>query len=318
MAFGLWVEPEMTNPDSELYRAHPDWVIHAPLRPRTEIRNQLVLDLSRDEVAAWVRGTVDRLLRENAIDYLKWDMNRPLTEVADDRAWSAYIRNLYAILDRLRADHPHVRIENCSSGGGRTDLGLLARTDQTWISDNTDAADRLEIQYGFSQIYPARVMAAWVTDSPNPFTGRSVPLEYRFHAAMAGVLGIGADLSVWDDRELGRAAALVAQYKAIRPIVQHGVQFRLRPPVRNLSAVQYVSQDRDECAVLVFRRERRFGRTDPDLPLSGLDPAARYRETGSGRVHHAAVLLARGLPLELPADDRASTLVHLRRVEHHV
>jgi alpha-galactosidase len=317
MAFGLWIEPEMTNPDSDLYRAHPDWVVHAPRRPRTEIRNQLVLDLSRDEVAAWVHATVDGLLRENAVDFLKWDMNRPLTEVADDHLWSRYVRNLYAILDRLRADHPQVRIENCSSGGGRTDLGLLARTDQTWISDNTDAADRLEIQHGYSQLYPARTMTAWVTDSPNPFTGRTAPLEYRFHVAMAGVLGIGADLRAWDEDELDRAATLVAQYKAIRAVVQHGRQYRLRPPGENLSAVQYVSEDRAESAVLAFRRERRFGRTDRALPLRGLDPAARYRETGSGRVHFGAVLRARGLPLELPADDRASTLVHLRRVEHH-
>ncbi|WP_369405970.1 alpha-galactosidase [Streptacidiphilus carbonis] len=316
MAFGLWVEPEMTNPDSDLYRSHPDWVVHAPNRPRTEVRNQLVLDLSRDEVAAFVHDTVDRLLRENAVDFLKWDMNRPLTEVADDRIWSAYVRNLYGILDRLRAAHPAVRIENCSSGGGRTDLGLLARTDQTWISDNTDAADRLHIQHGFSQLYPAQVMGAWVTDSPNPFTGRTTPLAYRFHAAMAGVLGIGADLASWDEAELGRAASLVAQYKAIRPTVQQGRQYRLRPPVRNLSAVQYVSADRSEAVVLAFRLERRFGRTDPALALRGLDPAARYREAGTGRVHHAAVLLARGLPLDLPADDRASNLVHLQRVEH--
>jgi alpha-galactosidase len=314
MAFGLWVEPEMTNPDSELYRAHPDWVVHAPHRPHTLIRNQLVLDLSRDEVAAWVHATVDRLLRENAIDFLKWDMNRPLTAVADDRIWSGYVRNLYALLDRLRADHPSLRIENCASGGGRTDLGLLARTDQTWISDNTDAADRLVIQYGFSQLYPARTMGAWVTDSPNPFTGRTAPLEYRFHAAMGGVLGIGADLAAWDDGDLDDAAALIAQYKAIRPIVQHGEQYRLRPPGENVTAVQYVNEDRSESAVLAFRHERHFGRTDPALRLRGLDAAARYRDTASGHVHHGAVLLARGLPLQLPADDKASTLVHLQRI----
>jgi alpha-galactosidase len=132
---------------------------------------------------------------------------------------------------------------------------------------------------------------------------------------MAGVLGIGADLMAWDDVDLERAAALVGEYKAIRPIVQHGQQYRLCPPTENLAAVQYVSADQAETAVLAFRRERRFGRTDRALPLRGLPPAARYVETGTGRVHHAAVLLARGLPLELPADDRASALVHLRRVE---
>lgn len=316
MGFGLWIEPEMTNPDSDLYRAHPDWVIHAPNRAHVLIRNQLVLDLSRHEVAAWVHATLDRLLRENAIDFLKWDMNRPLTTVADDRVWSGYVRNLYALLDRLRAEHPGLRIENCASGGGRTDLGLLARTDQTWISDSTDATDRLAIQHGYSQLYPAHTMTAWVTDSPNPFTGRTTPLQYRFHAAMTGVLGIGADLSTWDEGDLDTASALIAQYKEIRPIVQHGQQYRLSASGGELTAVQYVSEneDRRESAVFAFRRERHFGRTDPALRLRGLDPAARYRDTASGREHHAAVLLARGLPLQLPADDKASTLVHLQRI----
>ncbi|MER5430207.1 alpha-galactosidase [Streptomyces sp. NPDC002588] len=321
MRFGLWVEPEMVNPDSDLYRAHPDWVLHQPHRRRTEHRNQLVLNLARPDVAAWLHGRLDDLLTKNAIDFLKWDMNRPFTEAGwpgakadQDRLWIDHVRNLYTLLDRLRADHPGLRIESCSSGGGRLDLGILARTDQVWTSDNTDALDRMEIQHGFSQLYPARVMGAWVTDSPNPYTGRSAPLDFRFHTAMTGVLGIGGDLNRWSEADLARAADLVAAYKRVRHLVQLGEQHRLRPlGDGDLSAVQYLAPDGKECAVIALRRSRHFGHREPALPLRALDPAACYRDTATGILHHGAVLLSHGLPLDLPADDCASTLVHLVR-----
>ncbi|MFJ8107916.1 alpha-galactosidase [Streptomyces sp. NPDC096132] len=321
MQFGLWVEPEMVNPDSDLYRARPDWVLHHPTRQRTEHRNQLVLNLARPDVAAWLHGRLDELVTKNEIDFLKWDMNRPFTEAgwpdaeADpDRLWVDHVRNLYALLDRLRADHPGLRIESCSSGGGRLDLGILARTDQVWTSDNTDALDRVEIQHGFSQLYPARVMGAWVTDSPNPYTGRSAPLDFRFRTAMAGVLGIGGDLNRWSASDVTRAAELVAEYKRVRHLVQLGEQYRLEVQGNGeLHAVQFLAPDGKECAVIALRRSRHFGHHDPALPLRALDPTARYRDTTSGAVHHGAVLLSHGLPLDLAADDCASTLVHLVR-----
>ncbi|MFI6596840.1 alpha-galactosidase [Nonomuraea sp. NPDC050536] len=306
MRFGLWVEPEMVNPDSDLYRAHPDWVLHQPGRPRTELRNQLVLDLSKPEVADWAHKWLHRLVSEHEIDFLKWDCNRPFTEVADDRAWIGHVRAVYAILDRLRADHPHLRVEACAGGGGRTDLGILARTDQVWTSDNTDAFDRIAIQRGFGQVYPARVMAAWVTDSPNPITHRRTPLAFRFHIAMAGALGIGGDLPRWSPEELEQAAALVAVYKDIRPVVQLGVQHRLP------YGVQYAHEDR--VVVLAWRGPVRHGTPEPPLRLEGLDPLGRYRDEDTGVLHHGAVLMSGGLPLELPRDeDYASALVRLRR-----
>ncbi|MEV7969730.1 alpha-galactosidase [Sphaerisporangium sp. NPDC088356] len=314
MRFGLWVEPEMVNPDSDLYRAHPDWVIHRPHRTRTEHRNQLVLDLSRPEVADQLYQTLDKLLAKNDIDFLKWDMNRPFTEAGpDERLWTGHVHALYDILDRLRAGHPHVRVESCSSGGGRVDLGILRRTDQVWTSDNTDAPDRLEIQHGFSQLYPARVMGAWVTDTPNPYTGREVPLGFRFHVAMAGVLGIGGTLTDWSEPDLARAAELIAAYKRIRPLVQHGRQYRLLPPDGELSAVQYLTHDGGEVAFLAFRRARRFGHAEPGIPLRDLDPQARYRDPATGRIHHGAVLLTHGLFPDLPPGDYASVMVHLIR-----
>lgn len=262
MRFGLWVEPEMVNPDSDLYREHPDWVLHFPHRTRTELRNQLVLNFARRDVADWAYGWLTRLVGDHGIDFLKWDMNRAFSEAgwpgrADgaDHVGTAYVRNLYDVLDRLRADHPALRVETCSGGGGRVDLGILSRTDQAWTSDNTDAWDRVHIQHGFGQLYPARAMAAWVTDVPNQLTGRSVPLRFRFHVAMAGVMGIGGDLTRWSEEELAEGAELVAQYKRVRPLVQHGVLHRPRGPVDDgPTAVQYTSADRSEALLLEIGR----------------------------------------------------------------
>jgi alpha-galactosidase len=173
MQFGIWVEPEMVNADSDLYRAHPDRVQHFPGRTRTEFRHRLVLNLARTDVQNHMWEQLDTLLSSAPIDKLKWDFNRCLTDAGcpgedyPQKLWIAHVDALYALIDRLRAAHPGVAFESCSGGGGRIDLGILARTDQVWTSDKTDPLDRLAIQEGFGQVHPARVMAAWVTDSPN-------------------------------------------------------------------------------------------------------------------------------------------------------
>ena len=321
MAFGLWVEPEMTNPDSDLYRAHPDWVLHYPHRHRTELRNQLVLNLARPDVADWAYRQLTRLVAENDVDYLKWDMNRQFSEAGwpgepnQDRLWFDYVRHYYDIVDRLRADHPRLRIEACCGGGGRVDLGVLARTDQVWASDNTDAADRLRIQEGYAQVYPVRTMAAWVTDVPNHQTGRSVPLRFRFHSAMSGVLGIGGDLTRWSEDELEEARDLVTEYKSVRHLVQHGELHRLRPArLEALTAVQYTAPDGSEAVVFGWRQQVSFAIPTQPLRLAALDRSARYRDARTGTEHHGAVLLEHGLPLPLPAGDWSSAVVHLVRL----
>ena len=174
MDFGLWVEPEMVNPDSDLYRAHPDWAMHFPGRPRSELRNQLVLNLARQDVKEYILGVLDKLVTDYPIKYLKWDMNRSFSEPgwegapdgAQKEIWIQYVRNLYEIIDRLRAKHPGLEIESCSGGGGRIDLGIMRHVDEVWTSDNTEAFDRLTIQEGFSQAYAPQTMSAWVTDVP--------------------------------------------------------------------------------------------------------------------------------------------------------
>ncbi|MEV0969992.1 alpha-galactosidase [Microtetraspora glauca] len=304
MRFGIWVEPESVNPDSDLHRAHPEWVLHQPNRARTEVRNQLLLDFSRSDVAEWAHGWLDDLVTRNDISFLKWDMNRPFTEAGDD-VWIPYIRNVYAVIDRLRADHPDLLIEGCASGGGRADLGMLARTDQIWTSDNTDALQRVAIQHGYTQIYPACTMGAWVTDSPNQITARPSPVRYRFHVAMAGALGIGGDLRAWSEEDLSWATALVEQYKRIRPIVHGGRMYRLGE-----GAVQYTRGP--ETVVFVWQPSALRRATAPVL-LRALDPDGLYRDEDTGVVHHGAVLMSHGLPRPLPFDTM-SELVHLTRV----
>lgn len=172
MDFGLWVESEMVNPDSNLDRAHPDWVMNFPGRPRSELRNQLVLNLAREDVREYIFGFLDKLATDYNIRYFKWDMNRTFAEpgwpeAAPGQLWVKYVRNLYDILARLRAKHPDLEIESCSGGGGRVDLGIMRYVDKFWTSDNTEPFDRLRIQEGFSEAYAAKFMSAWVTDVPN-------------------------------------------------------------------------------------------------------------------------------------------------------
>lgn len=318
MQFGIWVEPEMVNPDSDLYRAHPDWVQYQPGRKRTELRNQLVLNLAREDVQEYLWEQLHGLLSSAPVDCVKWDFNRCFTDAGwpgepyPQRLWTDHVRALYALLDRLRAAHPGVAFESCSGGGGRIDLGVLGRTDQVWTSDNTDPLDRLAIQHGFSQIHPARVMAAWVTDSPNTqLNGRVSSLRFRFVSAMAGVLGVGGDLAEWTEEELAEAREWVDLYKEIRPLVQRGDLYRLRPPQGGLSAVQYVLGD--ETVVLAWLQAQQYGEPVPALRLRGLDPTASYECRETGEIHRGVVLLHHGLHAGLRGDLDA-TVLRLRRI----
>ena len=321
MRFGLWVEPEMVNPDSDLYRAHPDWVYHFANRARTQRRNQLVLNLARPDVADWVFRTLDGLLSANDIGFVKWDMNRPFAEPGwpeqagrnPERIWTEHVRNLYAILDGLRAAHPGTDFESCSGGGGRVDLGILGRVQQVWTSDNTDAWDRVAIQEGFTQVYPAQVMAAWVTDSPNFLTGRRLPLSFRFHVAMAGALGIGGDLLRWDAAELAEAARLVAVYKEIRPVIQRGSLYRVASARTDpVGASEYLSADGSEVVVLCWWGPGQLGGQLFRLRLAGLDPDARYTDADTGAEHLGAALMNVGLDQPGGADF-GSALIRMRR-----
>ncbi len=287
MDFGLWVEPEMVNVDSDLYRAHPDWVLNYTGRPRTEGRNQLVLNLARKDVRDHLLGVLDTLVSENDIAFLKWDYNRNWSEpgwpdmpVQDQqRVYVDYIRNLYHILSELRRRHPKLEIESCSGGGGRVDLGILGLTDEVWPSDNTDPADRLMIQDGFTQAYPASVMMAWVTDSPNWSNTRTTSLDYRFLSSMQGGLGIGANLDKWQQEDFTTASKWIAAYKTIRQTVQRGQLYRIDPPsIDNAtSATMFVAQDRRQAVMFQMLHSSMWRDNPTPNHPQGLDPSATYR-----------------------------------------
>jgi alpha-galactosidase len=286
MDFGLWVEPEMVNRDSDLYRKHPDWVMGFLGRPHTETKNQLVLNLARSDVRQYVFDFLDKLLSENDIAFLKWDYNRNWSEpgwsaVAPDEQkniYVDYVNNLYSILRELRAKHPKVEIESCSGGGGRVDLGMMGLTDEFWTSDNTDPFDRLLIQDGFSRAYTPGVMMAWVTDSPSFVDQRATSLDYRFLSAMQGSLGIGANLTKWTPEESSNAKQWISDYKAIRQIVQQGSLYRLISPQRDSedAATESVSLDKKRAILFAFLHSSRNTLAYPTIQLRGLDPGTIY------------------------------------------
>jgi len=287
MDFGLWIEPEMVNPDSDLYRKHPDWVLNFSGRPRSESRNQVVLNLARPDVRDYIEGFLDKLLTDNDIAFLKWDYNRNWSEPgweqvpADEqkRVYVEFVRNLYSILANLRKKHPKVEIESCSGGGGRVDLGILHYTDEVWPSDNTDPFDRILMQDGFTYAYTPQIMMAWVTDSPHWLNGRSTSLAYRMLSSMQGSLGIGANLNHWGDEDFATAKRLIAAYHSVQKTIVQGDLYRLMNPRDNseLSVTETVSNDKGQAVVFAFVNATNKGRGFPLLQLRGLDPTAEYK-----------------------------------------
>ncbi len=286
MDFGLWVEPEMVNPDSDLYRKHPEWVLSFPGRPRMEQRNQLILNLARPDVRAYVLGFLDKILTENDIAFLKWDYNRNWSEpgwdqlppVEQKRVYVDYTRSLYTILSELRRKHPKVEIESCSGGGGRVDLGILRYVDEVWPSDNTDPFDRLTQQDGFTYAYTPQIMMAWVTDSPHGINRRINSLSYAMLSSMQGSLGIGANIVAWKPDEMALVKRLIAAYKQVQATIVQGDLYRLISPLNGseFSATQTVNSDKSQSAVFAFIHSTQEGRGFPILKLKGLDAKAVY------------------------------------------
>jgi alpha-galactosidase len=324
MDFGLWVEPEMINPDSDLYRKHPDWVLNFPGRPRSESRNQLVLNLARADVRDYIEGFLDKLLTENDIAFLKWDYNRNWAEPGWDqvpveeqkRIYVEFIRNLYSVLAELRKKHPKVEIESCSGGGGRVDLGILRYTDEAWPSDNTDPFDRLSMQDGFTYAYTPQVMMAWVTDSPHWFNHRSTSLAYRLLSSMQGSLGIGANLNHWTAEDFATAKRLIAAYHSVQRTIVRGDLYRIISPRdgSEFSATETVSSDKNQAVVFAFTHSTQEGRGYPLLQLQGLDPEAEYKLTmmegqglpGTPASASGAWWIRHGLQLDLRGDFQAA------------
>lgn len=284
MDFGLWLEPEMVNKNSDLYRAHPDWVLHYPHRERTEGRNQLILNMARQDVQDYLIEKLDGLLGANDITFIKWDMNRSVSEAGwpeyegeQREIWVRYVQGLYRVWNTLKERHPKILWQSCSGGGGRADMDILKIADEIHVSDNTGAAARLGIQEGFSMAYPAITMEAQVSDMEAP-----IPVAFRFHVAMSGMLGMSCDLTKWSAAELDEARKWIAVYKEIRSIVQFGDQYRLRPAQAGsgYSAVQYMSKDKAEGVVFAFRTHIPDPANPLALRLRGLEAEAQYTVEG--------------------------------------
>ncbi len=309
MEFGLWIEPEMVSEDSRLYREHPDWVLNPPDRPYTRGRFQLVLDYTRPEVREYIFEALQKILDSANIAYLKWDMNRALTQV-----WSAalpshrqgevyhrYVLGVYDLLERIRQANPNTLIEGCSGGGGRFDMGMLYYTPQIWCSDNTDAIDRLSIQYGTSFAYPPATMGAHVSAIPNEQTGRSVPLETRGTVALSGTFGYEMDLGALSDQEKAVVVQQIQDYKDSYQLIQTGDYYRLSAPSADgaPTAWLHVSPDRRTALLCLVSGQVHAAPPFRRIKLSGLDPALQYRLDGDDTLWSGDVLMQAGYPLPM-------------------
>ncbi|MFW6389908.1 MAG: alpha-galactosidase, partial [Halanaerobiales bacterium] len=286
MKFGLWFEPEMVSPDSELYRKHPDWCIHVPERPRTESRNQLILDLSRKEVQNKIIEMLTDILGNAPISYVKWDMNRKMTEIGSAKLPPErqrelphrYMLGLYEILETLTSRFPNILFESCASGGARFDPGMLYYMPQTWTSDNTDAIERLKIQYGTSIVYPLSSIGAHISAVPNHQVGRITPLKTRADVAMFGTFGYELDLTELSEKEKKEVKKQVKEFKDLRELVQQGKFYRLMSPFKdnNDTAWMVVSENKDEAFVGYYKVLSEPNSYYHNLKLKGLDPEKNY------------------------------------------
>lgn len=290
LKFGLWVEPEMVNEDSDLYRAHPDWAMTAPNRAPMMARNQLVLDLSRDDVHEYIFNTLSDLLTKYNITYIKWDFNRPLADVYSHAAPSLrqgeithrYYLSLYRLYDRLTKAFPHILFEGCAGGGGRFDAGMLQYSPQIWCSDNTDPISRLTIQYGTSFGYPVSSIGAHVSATPNHQTGRLTPLSTRATVAMMGAFGYELDLTKLSDGELEEMKAQIIRFKELEDMIHNGLYYRLSSMKESghFFAWQFVSTDKARSLLSIVVTNPLANSAPVHVKLKGLDPRAVYSVNG--------------------------------------
>ena len=311
--FGIWIEPEMVNPNSDLYRAHPDWVTHFTNRQKHGGRGgQLTLNLAREDVYQYLYKYFYDLLKENNIKFIKWDMNKALTDPgfpsapADEQraVRIKYVENLYRLVENLRKEFPDVWFENCSSGGGRIDLAMMSRFDFNWVSDNTDPTERIFIQDSYLTLFPANTMISWVTQED--WHRQSPSLEYKFDVSMAGVLGVGYDITKWDEKQKKIAAEKIAKYKAIRETVQKGDVYRIVSPYdENRSILQYVDKSKRNAVVFAYNlaeypaNQIKETQQTPLVKLRGLLPDINYSIEGIGDKYSGRYLIEIGINIPL-------------------
>lgn len=319
MKFGIWIEPEMISEDSDLYRSHPDWCLKVPGRNPMTSRGQLNLDVSRKEVRDYVMEQIFQVLDACHVEYVKWDVNRAVGNVfslslPEDRQGEVLHRHMlgvYDMMEQLVSRYPDLLLETCAGGGGRFDAGMLYYSPQIWCSDNTDAIDRLEIQYGTSFIYPISTMGAHVSVCPNHQTGRTTAMNTRATVAMSGTFGYELDLEHMTQEEKDTASSLITQFKDLEPLVQNGDYYRLTAPGDENNAVvwSFVSKDKTKAHVSGVILRKYANPPITLLHLRGLDPQKKYKETFTNQIYTGATLLYAGIPL--PSTDNEALQYHL-------
>jgi alpha-galactosidase len=323
MEFGLWFEPEMISPDSKLYRAHPDWCLHVPDRARTQARKQLVLDFSRQDVCDAITDMLKNILSSAPIAYVKWDMNRNMTEIGSELLSSdrqretahRYMLGLYSVIDKLTSMFPNVLFESCSGGGGRFDPGMLYYMPQTWTSDDTDAVERLKIQYGTSIVYPVSTMGSHVSAVPNHQVHRSTPLKTRGDVAMSGIFGYELDLTKLSDEEKRIIKNQVETYKELRHLIQFGDMYRLLSPFEgNDAAWMFVSEKKEEAYITYCKVLAKPNEPLKKLRLDGLDPNKDYKIDNSDLVLSGGFLMNAGLHIPFLEGDFRSITWRLKSI----
>ncbi len=296
LKFGLWFEPEMVNPDSELYRIHPEWTISVPNRQPAFGRNQYMLDLSNNDVCEYIIKSLSDVLDNANISYVKWDYNRMMTDMPYKGYNHQYTLGLYKVLDALTEKFPDVLFEGCASGGGRFDAGILAYSPQIWTSDNSDAVSRLKIQYSTSMCYPISTISAHVTASPNHQVGRATPIKTRADVAYAGIFGYELDITQMDDAETEAVKRQIAFYSEIRDLVRTGDFYRLQSPYdSNYCSWQIVSKDKSEFVLFGCRILCGGNVKDENIYLDGLNASLDYIDLETNEVYGGDELMYKGI-----------------------
>jgi alpha-galactosidase len=324
MQFGLWFEPESVNPDSDLYRAHPDWAIQVPGRVAGLARNQYVLDMSRKEIQDYIFDLIAGVLRSANIEYVKWDMNRPLADIGSHalsaecqgELYHRYVLGMYRLQERLVTEFPHILLENCSGGGARFDAGMLYYSPQIWCSDDTDAIERLSIQEGTALIYPLSAMGAHVSDCPNHTVGRVTPFETRGYVALAGTFGYELDVTKIPEEDRNMIPQQVAMYHKYNDLVRTGDYWRIASYQQNhmYDCWMVVSKDKREALVTFIQVMGRANAHSRRILLKGLDAEKTYRIEGEERTYLGSTLMQAGILVGGLWGDYKGKLIHIVEV----
>ncbi len=310
LKFGLWIEPEMINRDSELYRAHPDWCIRVEEREPIESRNQLVLDLTKNEVCEYIVTTINKVLSSGNIEYVKWDFNRQITDMPYKGYNYLYTLGFYRIMREITEANPGIMFEGCASGGGRFDPGVLAYMPQIWASDNSDAVSRIKIQYGLSMCYPISAISNHVTASPNHQCGRITDLSARADTAYFGTFGYELDITKSGPDELKMMKEQIRFYKTIRSLVREGEFYRLQDPFcTNYCAWQIVSRDRTKTVVYAAKILSEAHDFKGMIKLMGLDSDKKYKNDTNGLIYGGDQLMNRGIRVDYKRNDFSTEIM---------